>query len=155
MVRLLTATVAALLLGACASAPTSRPGDLILGKWTCSAAREGMNVVGDVTYAKDGTAVGDAKLAIKAGGTDIALTADVDSAWRILPDGKLEETIRSAKVKTANTGGADAPPAVVESMIQPVVDQMIVGQTATSTVVFDGQTMTQVDDKGDKTVCKR
>lgn len=155
MVRILLGTAALLALAACASTPQG-PADQILGKWTCTAEQEGMTVSAVTTYVKDGTTSGVATVGVQAPGSKIALTADVISTWGFAADGKLKETVTSMKVISATMGGEPMAAPMIAAMVQPMVDQMVVGQGSTSTVVFDGATMTSTDDElGAVTTCKR
>lgn len=155
MVRILLGTAAVFALAACASTPPG-PAEQILGKWTCTAEQEGMSVNATTTYAKDGTTSGVATVGVQAPGSKIELTADVVSTWGFAADGKLKETVTSMKVTSATMGGEPMAAPMIAAMVQPMVDQMVVGQGATSTVVFDGATMTSTDDElGAVTTCKR
>lgn len=155
MVRILLGTAAAIVLAACASTPPG-PAEQILGKWTCTAEQEGMSVNATTTYVKDGTTSGVATVGVQAPGSKIEITADVVSTWGFAADGKLKETVTSMKVKSATMGGEPMAPAMVATMVQPMVDEMVVGQGSTSTVVFDGATMTSTDEElGAVTTCKR
>ncbi len=155
MVRILLGTAAAIALAACASTPKG-PADMILGKWTCTAEQEGMSVNATTNYAKDGTTSGVATVGVQAPGSKIEITADVVSTWGFAADGKLKETVTSMKVKSAMMGGEAMAPAMVAAMVQPMVDEMVVGQGSTSTVVFNGATMTSTDEElGAVTTCKR
>lgn len=155
MVRLLFATAAAIALVACASTPAT-PADMILGKWTCTAEQEGMSVKATTTYAKDGTTAGVATVAIQAPGSKIEIDADLISTWGFASDGKLKETVTSMKVTTATMGGQTLAAPMIAAMVQPMVDEMVVGQGSTSTVVFNGATMTSTDeDMGSVTTCVR
>jgi hypothetical protein len=146
---------ALVLLSACASTPKG-PADQILGKWTCSAAQDGMTVSAVTTYLKDGTTSGVATVGVQAPGSKIELTADVISTWGFAADGRLKETVTSMRVTSATMGGQAMAPAMIASMVQPMVDEMVVGQDSTSKVVFDGATMTSTDEEmGAVTTCKR
>lgn len=146
---------AAMLATACASTP-SGPADQILGKWTCAAEQEGMSVNATTTYDKNGTTSGVATVGVQAPGSKIEVTADVISTWGFGADGKLKETVTSMKVTSAIMGGQSMGAPMIASMIQPMVDEMVVGQGSTSTVVFDGATMTSTDEElGAVTTCKR
>jgi hypothetical protein len=155
MVRILLGTAAAMALAACASTPPT-PADMILGKWTCTAEQDGMNVKATTTYMKDGTTSGVATVGVQAPGSAIELTADVVSTWGFASDGRLKETVTSMKVTSATMGDEAMAAPMIASMVQPMVDQMVVGQGSTSTVVFDGATMTSTDeDLNSVTTCKR
>lgn len=155
MLRMGFSTGALVLLAACASAPKG-PADQILGKWTCTAEQDGMSVNATTTYAKDGTTSGVATVGVQAPGSKIELTADVISTWGFGADDKLKETVTSMKVTSATMGGEPMAAPMIAAMIQPMVDEMVVGQGSTSTVVFDGATMTSTDEEvGAVTTCKR
>ena len=143
-----------LLCVACASTP-SGPAAQILGAWTCHAASDGAVVDGKFTYLTGGKTQADASMDINAGGQKIWLAGIIDATWGFQPDGKIIETIVGLKVNKAKVGGKDLPGPAIGAMIQPMVDQMIAGQSSTSTVAFSGTTMTLTDDKGVVTSCVR
>lgn len=151
MKKLLIATIA-LAAGACASAPAAKtPAEQILGVWNCKTSSEGITVEGMNTYSPDGKAKGDAKVAVAQGGMAIDLTATTESSWKFLEDGKLQETVTKMTVTGGKMGGQDVPIA----MIQPMVEQMVVNQTMTSTVVFGEGTATITDQENVVTNCTR
>ena len=155
MKRILLAT-AVLALGACASSGSETvaktPADMILGKWTCTAMPEGVASEAVVDYIKGGTAKVDAKLSVNQGGMAVEILATGDATWAFLPDGKLEEGISSLNVTKGTMNGNDVPPAMIQGMIQ----DSVVGQKTTATVVFsdDGFVSTDVG-SGTVTTCKR
>ena len=157
MKRILVGSVAALAFSACASGPgaPNTPAEKILGAWDCHAASEGSVVDGRITYLTGGMAKGDTAMDIAAGGMKVKLKGALDATWGFQPDGKLIETVTGLKVSSAEMDGKTIPAMAIGSMIQPMVDQMAVGQASTSTVVFDGATMTSTDEKGVVTTCKR
>jgi hypothetical protein len=154
MLRALLGLTGLLLVSACASTPTG-PADQILGTWTCNAASQGAVVDGKFTYMTGGKTQANAAMDVDAAGQKIWLAGIIDATWGFQPDGKLIETIVGLKVNAARVGGKDLPAPAVGAMVQPMVDQMIVGQSSTSAVVFGGATMTLTDDKGVVTTCKR
>lgn len=154
MLRMCLGLTGLLLVSACASTPTG-PANQILGVWTCHAESQGAIVDGRFTYLPAGKTQADASMDVDAGGQKIWLAGIIDATWGFQPDGKLIETIVGLKVNRAKVGGKDLPAPAVGAMIQPMVDQMIAGQSSTSTVAFEGTTMTLTDDKGVVTDCKR
>ncbi len=154
MKRILIGMISALTLGACATAPKGSAGQ-ILGVWTCHAESQGAIVDGKFTYATGGKTQADAAMDVEAGGQKIWLAGVIDATWGFQPDGTLIETIVGLKVNAAKIGGKDLPAPAIGAMVQPMVDQMIVGQSSTSTVAFAGPTMILTDDKGVVTTCKR
>lgn len=157
MVRVLFGTLAVACLGlagGCASTPKG-PSEQILGVWTCHAEGQGATIDGKFTYSTGGKTQADATMDVDAGGQSIWVAGLLDATWGFQPDGKLIETITSLKVNAAKMGGKDLPAPAIGAMLQPMVDQMIVGQSSTSTVAFDAATMTLTDDKGVVTTCKR
>lgn len=154
MLRACLGLTGLLLISACASTPTG-PANQILGTWTCHAASQGAVVDGKFTYLTGGKTQADAAMDVDAGGQKIWLAGIIDATWGFQPDGKIIETIVGLKVNAAKVGGKDLPKPAIGAMIQPMVDQMIAGQSSTSTVVFEGTTMTLTDDKGEVTTCKR
>lgn len=156
MKRMIVATLGVLALSACASTPAVKtPAERILGTWTCHAESDGSLVDGVLTYETGGKAKGDTAMDVDASGMRVKLTGKVEATWGFQPDGKLIETMTSLKVLTAKMEDRDIPPAMIGSMVQPMVNQMAVGQSTTSTVVFDGDTMISTDDKGVATTCTR
>ena len=143
-----------LLLSACATTPKG-PADQILGVWTCHTESQGAVVDGKFTYLTGGKTQADATMDVDASGQKIWLAGVIDATWGFQPDGKITETIVGLKVNSAKVGGKDLPAPAIGAMIQPMVDQMIVGQASTSTVAFNGAGMTLTDDKGVVTACKR
>lgn len=156
MLRIGLGLAVLLLSAACASSPAAdSPAQKILGVWDCHAASEGSVVDGRITYLTGGMAKGDTAMDIAAGGMKVKLKGALDATWGFQPDGKLIETVTGLKVSSAEMDGKTIPPMAIGSMIQPMVNQMAVGQASTSTVVFEGATMTSTDEKGVVTTCKR
>lgn len=156
MLRIGLGLTAVLLCAACASSPAANtPATQILGVWTCHAESQGSTVDGKFTYQTGGKTQGDAAMDIDAGGQKVWLAGIIDATWGFQPDGKIIETVVGLKVNKAKVGGKDLPGPAIGAMIQPMVDQMLVGQSSTSTVAFSGATMTLTDDKGVITSCKR
>lgn len=152
MKRILVATVALVSLGACASAPgTKTPAEMILGAWKCKASSEGVNTDAVITYIAGGAATMDAKLGVNQGGMAITLDGKGEATWKFLPDGKIEEKITKLTVTSGKMGGRDVP----LGMVQPMVDQMVVNQSVTSTTLITPTTMTSTDDNGVVTSCTR
>lgn len=150
------AAMAALAVSACASTPSATtPAEKILGQWTCRAESQGAIVDGKFDYMTGGKATADAEMNVDAGGMKLWIAGDLNATWGFQPDGKLIETVTGLKVTQAKMDGKDIPPMAIGSMVQPMVDQTVVGQASTSTVVFDGATMTSTDDEGVVTACKR
>ena len=147
----------AMALGACASSggatsAAKTPADQILGKWTCTAAPEGVASEAVIDYAKGGKATVDAKLSVNQSGMAVEILAKGDASWVFLPSGKLEETITSLTVTKGTMNGNDVPPAMIQGMIQ----QSVVGQKTTSAVVFSDNGYVATDDgSGTVTTCKR
>lgn len=156
MNRMIIASMAALAMSACASTPaTKTPAEKILGAWACHAESQGAVVDGKFDYLTGGKTTADAEMNVETGGMKIWIAGDLNATWGFQPDGKLIETVTGLKVTQAKMDGKDIPPMAIGSMVQPMVDQMVVGQSTTSTVVFEGTAMTSTDDKGVVTACKR
>jgi hypothetical protein len=152
MKRILFGTAALVALGACASAPAAKtPAEMMLGTWTCKAESEGVTTNADVTYLEGGKTTMKAKVGVVQSGMVIDIDATGDATWKFLEDGKLQETITGMKVISGKMGGNDVPVA----MIQPMVEQMVVNQSSTSTAVITPTTMTSTDDDGIVTSCTR
>ena len=150
MVRMIAGTALLALLAACATtAPT--PAQQVVGKWSCETNTDGIKVLGKVDYLSDGKAASDVSVAIDQGGMAMTIAATAESTWLFLADGKMSETITKATVTSGNMAGQDVPPA----MIQPMMEEMVVNQTSTSTVVFEGSAMTLTDEEGTVTRCTR
>lgn len=148
---------AALVLGACATsggatAGAKAPADQILGKWTCTAAPEGMPTEAVIDYIKGGKATAGVKLGVEQSGMKVAIEATGDATWAFLANGKLEETITALNVTKATMNGNNVPPAMIQGMVQ----QSVVGQKTTSTVVFSDAGYVSTDDEsGVVTTCRR
>lgn len=156
MVRVAIACLALSALGACASGPSAEsPQQKILGNWTCETDADGMKVKGDFTYLANGLGEGIANVDVDGGGMAISLVGDVNSTWGFAEDGKLNEKVTSMKVTSAKMSGQDIAAPMIASMIQPMVDEMVVGQTSNTTVVFGDGTMTTTTEDGVVTNCKR
>lgn len=155
MIRFLSSPLLALSFVACASAPSTAENSQIVGRWTCSTSADGMSVAGVFDYLADGTVKGDAKMDSEVEGTKVSLTGDIVATWEILDDGKLKESITALTVKSANLGGQPAPPSVIPTMIQPMIEDSVVGQSSTSTVVFTADTFMSTDEEGVVTNCTR
>jgi hypothetical protein len=139
-------------LGACASAPAAKtPAEMIIGPWSCKAASEGVTTEAKVNYMDGGKATMDAKVGVNQSGMAINITADGEASWAFQDDGKLKETITKMTVKTGSMGGQEVPLA----MIQPMIDQMVVNQSSTSTVAITPTTLTSTDENGVVTDCMR
>lgn len=154
MKRILAAAIV-LTLGACASASApaafKAPADLILGKWNCKAAAEGVSTDAVVTYLAGGKSTMDAKVGVNQGGMAIDITANGEGSWKFLEDGKLQETVTKLTVLSGNMGGQTVPPA----MIQPMVEQMVVNQTVTSKATISETSLVSTDSDGVVTTCTR
>lgn len=149
-------TFGVLALGACASsgeaAAPKTPAEMILGKWTCTATPEGIASEAVVDYQKGGAAKVDAKLSVNQGGMAAEILATGDATWAFLPDGKIEETITALNVTKGTMNGNDVPPAMIQGMIQ----NSVVGQKTTATVVFSDDGFVSTDEgTGTVTTCKR
>jgi hypothetical protein len=152
MKRLVITTVALASLSACASTPAAKsPAEMILGSWTCSAESEGVTTNAAVNYLKGGKATMDAKIAVNQGGMALNVTGVGEGSWEFLSDGKLRESVTKMAVTGGKAGANDVPIA----MIQPMMDQMVVNQSTTSTAVITPTTMTSTDENGVVTSCKR
>lgn len=150
----LAIAAAALAAGACASAPPT-PAQQILGAWDCHAESDGMVVDGAFTYMTGGLSRADATMDVAVSGMKVWLAGKLDATWGFQPDGSLIETITALKVTSAKADGNDLPPVTVSTMVQPMIDQMVVGQSSTSTVAFNGDVMTSTDKDGVVTTCRR
>ena len=152
MKRILAATVV-LAFGACATAPAApkTPSDLILGKWNCKATAEGVTTDAVVTYLEGGKSTLDAKVGVNQGGMAIDIRATAEGNYKFLEDGKVQETITKMTVTSGKMGGNDVPAA----MIQPMVEQMVVNQTVTSTATITETSFVSKDEDGTVTTCTR
>lgn len=156
MLRIGLGLTGALLLTACATTPAEKtPAEKILGAWSCHAESQGAVVDGKFDYMTGGKATADAEMNVDASGMKVWIAGDLNATWGFQPDGNLIETVTGLKVTQAKMDGKDIPPMAISAMVQPMVDQMVVGKASTSTVVFDGATMTSTDEEGVVTTCKR
>jgi hypothetical protein len=152
MVRIFAGVAVAAMLAGCASAPTPKtPAEMILGSWTCKTETDGVTVSGVTTYVAGGTATASVKVTVNQPGMAVDINATADSVWSFLADGKMQETVTKATVLNANMGGQDLPAA----MIQPMMDEMVVNQTATSTAIVTPSALTITDEEGTTTNCTR
>ncbi len=108
-----------------------------------------MSVTSSTTYLAEGKETYD--VAVNAGGGQLEFTGTGTADWKLMPDGKLIETITALTVKTAKLGGQDAPIATVQPMVEP----MIVNQTSTSAIALKDSGMVLTDEDGTVTTCKR
>lgn len=155
MIRVVPGLALVLGLAGCATTSGASPATQILGRWTCATTADGMAVAGVFDYSADGSVTGDAKMDSDVQGTKASITGDIKATWEFLADGRLKETITALTVKAANLGGQVAPPAMIPTMIQPMVSAEVVGQASTSTVEFTADTFTSTDEDGVITSCKR
>lgn len=152
MVRIFAGVAVAAVLAGCASAPAPKtPSEMILGSWTCKTESEGVTVSGVTTYVAGGTANATVKVSVNQPGMAVDINATADSVWSFLEDGRMQETVTKATVLNASMGGQDLP----ASMIQPMMDEMVVNQTATSTAVVTPSALTITDEEGTTTNCTR
>lgn len=150
MMRIVVGMTAAALLAACASTPKS-PQEQIQGNWACKTNAEGVSVDGAVRYLPDGKGDGKVTVDVSQSGMDIKIEADVASTWGFLADGRIEESVTKLTVTKGSMAGQDVPVA----MIQPMVEEMIVGQKTVSTVKLDANTLSLTDEDGVTTNCTR
>ena len=154
MKRMIAGTLAVLALGACATTPKGRA-DFIVGTWTCETVADGINVSGVFDYQSNGVTKGTPVIDVNMSGMAIKMTGALDGTWEFLADGSLKEVVTGLKVQTASQNGNTIPPAMVGSMMQPMVDQMIVGQESTSTPQITATSFVSTDKDGTVTTCKR
>jgi hypothetical protein len=140
------------MVSACASAPKPpSPADLLPGTWNCVAAQGDITTEADVTYLPGGTAGVKAKVSLQFSGQAAEILGAGDATWTFLPDGRLEEMLKSLKVSSAQVAGKQIPTA----LIQPMVDKQMVNQTSTSTVDISPKSLVLVGDDGVTTTCTR
>ena len=154
MVRIAIGALA-LAAAACSSAPAAQtPQQMIMGKWTCSTESEGVKISGVFDYLANGLAKSTSNIDVDAGAVKIVLTADADSTWGFDADGKMTETVTAMKLNSAKMAGQEMDKDMVESLVQPMIDQ-VVGESSTSTVVFGANSYTSTTDDGIVSTCKR
>lgn len=139
---------------ACASTPKEKPlSERILGLWNCTATADSVSTKAAVTYLDGGKSKLDATVTLTFAGQAAEIKGAGDATWTVLPDGRLEDTVTALTI----SGGTVAGNPVPVPMIQPLVQQAIVGQKSTSAVAFDdkARTMTLTDDKSNVTSCSR
>ncbi len=154
MQRMIAGIVAALALTACATSPPG-PANLIVGTWTCETAADGIKVSGVFDYQSNGVTKGTPVIDVNMSGMAIKMTGALDGTWEFLADGSLKEVVTGLKVQTASQNGNVIPPAMVGSMVQPMVEQMIVGQESISTAQITATSFVSTDKDGTVTTCKR
>lgn len=155
MVRIAVGTMMLAAVAACSSTPAPKPPqEMILGKWTCETASENITISGVFDYQANGLAKSQSNIGVDAGAVKIALTADADSTWGFGADGKMTETVTAMKLTSAKMGGQDMPADMVESLVQPMIDE-VVGQSSTTTVVFGDNSFTSTTEEDIVTTCRR
>jgi hypothetical protein len=145
----------AISLSACLAAAASAQGakspvdQALSGTWKCSTEADGTIVTSSTSYLAGGKETFD--VAIKVTQANLEFAGSGGGDWKLQPDGKIVETITGFTVKTAKMNGQDTPVAAVQGM----VEGMIVGQVATSTIALKDGAMILTDQDGVVTTCKR
>jgi hypothetical protein len=146
---LLAGAFMALAAAASAQGAKSPVEQALSGTWTCATEEQGTSVTSTTTYLAGGKETYD--VVVNAGGGQLEFTGTGTADWKLMPDGKLTETITALTVKTAKLAGQDAPIATVQPMVEP----MIVNQTSTSAIALKDGGMILTGDDGTVTTCKR
>ncbi len=155
MVRIAIGTMAFAVMAACSSAPSAQtPQQMVMGKWNCATQTDDIAISGVFDYQANGLAKSTSNIDVNAGAVKIVLTADADSTWGFGADGKMTETVTAMKLTSAKMGGQDMAPAMVASLVQPMVDG-VVGQSSTTTVAFGDNSFVSTTEEGIVTTCKR
>lgn len=154
MVRIFTGIVAAALLSACATTSLA-PQERVLGPWSCSVDMGGLAGTAQLSYRPDGTASGPVSFKGETDGIDMDITGDVTSTWEFMADGRFRETVTGFTIKTAAFDGEVMSPAMIATMIQPMIADTLEGQESVADVTFGDNTMTLSSDGVEPTVCSR
>jgi hypothetical protein len=154
MVRIFTGIVAAGFLSACATTSLA-PQERVLGPWSCAVDMGGLAGTAQLTYRPDGTTTGPVSFKGEADGIDMDITGDVTSTWEFLADGRFRETVTGFTIKTAAFDGEVMSPALIATMIQPMIADTLEGQESITDVTFDDGTMTLSSDSAEPTICSR
>jgi hypothetical protein len=144
----------ALMLTACASAPAAKPpttAELLLGAWTCETKADAVTIkTAPITYLDGGKSTFHISLSGSASSMAFEVVGDGEGAWVLHEEDNLEDKIVSAKVASAKMNGNPVPPA----MIQGMIDQ-IINKSSTGAIKVTKTTMTQTTKDGQVTNCTR
>ena len=154
MVRTFLLAAPALMLAACASAPAAKPpttAELLLGSWTCETKADAILIkTAPITYLAGGKSTFHIVLSGSSSAMAFEVVGDGEGTWVLHEADQLEDKILSAKVSSAKMNGNPVPPA----MIQGMVDQ-IINKSSTGKIVVTKTTMTQTTADGQVTSCTR
>ena len=144
------------LLAGCASAPPKplTPAQMLIGTWTCDGKiGEAATINGQMNYVAGGTTTFHINIAGGQGAFQIAAVGDGAGTWALTPDNKqLEAKVTSLKVASATLNGKPVGPELVQGM----ANQMLVGQSTTTTVAITPTTLTLTGTDGaNATRCAR
>ena len=144
-----------LILAGCASAPKPlTPAEMLVGKWTCEGKiGQAATIKGEMTYVAGGATSFHINIAGGQGAFQIEAVGDGVGTWALTPDNKqLEAKVTSLKVATATLNGKPVGPELVQGM----ANQMLVGQSTTTTVAITSTTLTLAGSDGANTTsCTR
>lgn len=154
MKRLVSLAVPALIVTACASAPTAKPpttAELLLGAWNCETKADAILIkTAPITYVAGGKSTFHIVLSGSSSAMAFEVVGDGEGTWVLHEADSLEDKIVSAKVASAKMNGNPVPPA----MIQGMVDQ-IINKSSTGKIAVTQTTMTQTTADGQVTSCTR
>jgi hypothetical protein len=154
MKSLVILTIPALMLAACASAPAPKPpttGELLLGSWTCETKTDAIVIkTAPITYLEGGKSTFHIVLSGSASSMAFEVIGDGEGAWVLHEGDKLEDKIVAAKVAGAKMNGKPVPPAMIQGMVDSIINR-----SSTGSIVVTKATMTQTTTDGQVTNCTR
>lgn len=154
MVRMFAGLAAAALLSACATTSLTSQ-ERVIGPWSCSLELGGLAGKAHLNYRPDGTTSGPVSFKGETDGIDMDITGDVASTWEFLENGRFREVVTDFQIKTAAFDGEAMSPALIATMIQPMIADTLEGQESVADVTFGDNTMTLSSDGAEPTVCSR
>jgi hypothetical protein len=121
------------------------------GVWKCETNADGNDIKSETTYLASGKETFKTSYkGVSPVPMEFESTGTAD--WKVLPDGKLTETVTAITITSGKMNGADVPAETLQSMIAP----MIVNQTSTNTVTaLKDKAMTMVEAAGTPSTCTR
>lgn len=132
-----------------AEAQTGKPEQALMGTWNCTAESNGAIIKGPYTFLAGGKAKMESTISVPA--AELESAGAGNGTWKLLPDGKLEETITDFKVATSKVSGQ----ATTTDDMQAMVDAMVVNVPTALTMKLDAKSLVLTDAMGQVTSCTR
>ena len=149
-----TFMLSAVVLAACASAPAPKPpttAELLLGAWTCETKTDAIVIkTAPITYLAGGKSTFHIVLNGSASSMAFEVIGDGEGAWVLHEGDKLEDKIVAAKVAGAKMNGNPVPPAMIQGMVDSLINR-----SSTGSIAVTKTTMTQTTTDGQITRCTR